>query len=73
MALTYSTGTVSVTAGGTSVVGSGTIWTGGNVSIDDDFVIDGVTAIFTTRSETHGRPDRRRAPRYINGYLTTTQ
>lgn len=47
MALTYSTGTVSVTAGGTSVVGSGTIWTGGNVSIDDDFVIDGVPAKVT--------------------------
>lgn len=43
----YFTGTASVTAGGTTVVGSGTVWTGGNVSIDDEFFIDGVEACVT--------------------------
>ncbi|MBN8974223.1 MAG: hypothetical protein J0H51_19710, partial [Rhizobiales bacterium] len=37
----YFTGTVSVEAGGITVTGSGTIWTGGNAREGDDFVIAG--------------------------------
>lgn len=40
----YSTGTVSIEAGGTTAIGVGTIWTGGNAREGDDFVIAGVLA-----------------------------
>ncbi|MBN8978004.1 MAG: hypothetical protein J0I08_16150 [Rhizobiales bacterium] len=40
----YSTGTVSVDADGTTVAGAGTIWTGGNAREGDDFIIAGVMA-----------------------------
>lgn len=42
---TYSTGTVSVTAGGTTVTGSGTIWSGNKAVAGDEFVIGGVRAL----------------------------
>ncbi len=46
MAITiYNTGTASVSAGGTTVTGAGTIWTGGNAREGDEFVIDGVRAL----------------------------
>ncbi|WBU27601.1 hypothetical protein OOZ54_12940 [Rhodopseudomonas palustris] len=43
----YSTGTVSVASGGTSVVGSGTIWSGVNARAGDLFVADRFAALIT--------------------------
>lgn len=40
----YSTGTITVQQGGTSVIGTGTIWTGGNAREGDDFVVAGLLA-----------------------------
>ncbi len=40
----YSTGTVSIDAGGMAATGAGTIWTGGNAREGDDIVVDGVIA-----------------------------
>lgn len=42
---TYSTGTVSVSEGGTTVTGVGTIWSGNKAVAGDDFVIGGVRAL----------------------------
>ncbi|WFU23145.1 hypothetical protein QA649_34455 [Bradyrhizobium sp. CB1717] len=42
---TYSTGTVSIGAGATSIVGSGTNWTGVNAKPGDDIVVAGHTVI----------------------------
>ncbi|SDE12382.1 hypothetical protein SAMN05216337_102065 [Bradyrhizobium brasilense] len=48
----YSTGTVSVNAGDTTIVGVGTIWSGINVRAGDDIVIAGHTVIVEDVTDT---------------------
>src|SRR5882672_2476280 len=51
---TYQTGTVSVTAGGTTVTGTGTIWSGINCREIDRISIDGSPDILiTARTDTN--------------------